>query len=286
MTDAQVAVTVIADEPITGVAERVAAMVDDLDDQDAGEHLQAMLARDRLSLPAERGLPDVARRIVARLRGRQVTDDLGEAGSSFELYGLHVPPGGRAALEMSRSAAADRQVSVQAIGLGFGGGRKLTIAIEDDIAERAVCMRVLQHITVRVRRLGKGPDSADPIVMTDVVAWGRREMAAWPDCPHCGPPGTDFNPLDYEEDVADEIDLRTFDAAVKRQTTFTLEGSRQADVGLDLPLPSGRKLSAGFHLEQQTSITCTATFTFPAGGWFVPYRRRGEPATLPYWAER
>src|SRR5690349_17834567 len=183
---------VVADEPVPGVAERVAAEADD-DDETAGERLRASLAADGMSLPAERGLPDLARRIIARLRGQQVVDDLGEVDGTFEMFGLHVPPAGRAALELSRSATSERQVSVTTMGLGFGGGRKLTLAIDEDIPERGGCMRVLQHVILRVRRFAAA--DGQPLVMTDVVAWGQRELAALPDCGYCGAPGDDLNPV-------------------------------------------------------------------------------------------
>jgi hypothetical protein len=274
---------VIVDEPIMGIADHVAELHDG---ERAGERLRDALAADGLSLPAGRGLPSLASRIISRLRGRRLLEDLGEVGSAFELLGLHVPPDGRAALELRRSAAASRQVSVTAMGLGFGGGRRLTIAIDEDIPERGACMRVLQHVVLQVRRFATADDAAQPLVMTDVLAWGGREMTAWPDCPHCGVPEDDLNPLEFETDTAHALDLRAFDTAVTRQTDLTLAGSRQADVGLDMPMPSGGKLGVGFRLQQQTSIGCRASYTFPAGGWFVPYRLRDEPATLPYWAVR
>ena len=71
MSAASAAAIVIADDPVEGVAERVAAMPAEADDEAAAALLRDGLAADGLSLPAERGFPDVARRIVARLRGRQ-----------------------------------------------------------------------------------------------------------------------------------------------------------------------------------------------------------------------
>jgi hypothetical protein len=277
------AALVIVDEPIRGIADHVAEL---RDGETAGESLRDALAASGLSLPAGRGLPSLASRIISRLRGRRLLEDLGEVASAFELLGLHVPPDGRAALELRRSAATERQVSVTAMGAGFGGGRRLTIAIDEDIAERGACMRVLQHVVLHVRRFATGDDAAEPLVMTDVLAWGGREMTAWPDCPHCGVPADDLSPLEFDSDTTHALDLRAFDAAVTRHTVLALEGSRQANIGQDLALPGGGKIGVGFHLWQQTSIGCTASYTFPAGGWFVPYRRRDEPATLPFWAMR
>jgi len=276
------ATLVLADEPIAGVAERVAGLAED---EAAADHLRASLAADDITLPADRmGVPAAVQRVLARLRGIRPLDDLGEVGSAFELLSLHVPPGGSAALALRRSDVSARQVSIKAMGLGFGGGRKLTIAIDEDIAERGACMRVLQHVVLRVRRFAT--DAPEPLVLTDVVSWGAREMAAWPDCPHCGAHGDNLNPLEFEEDAAQALDLRGFDTAVSRETAFTLEGTRQADVGISIAAPAVGNLGAGFSFEQQTSIGCTASYTFPAGTWFVPYRRRGERSTLPFWATR
>jgi hypothetical protein len=278
------AAIVTADDPVEGVTARVAGLPADLDDEAAGALLRDGLAADGLSLPAERGLPDVARRIVARLRGRQLLDDLGRFEASFELYGLHVPPQGRAALALRRDAITDRQISVTALGLGFGGGRKLTLAIDEDIPERGACMCVLQEVVLNVRRFAAGGEAAEPLLTTDVTAWGPRQLTVLGECPYCRTLADGPDPLDYEQDLGAALDLRSFDGPVTRKTTYTLEGSSKADVGLAVPVPGGGTLQAGFALEQQVKLECTASYTFPPGRLFVPYRRRGAQATLPYWA--
>jgi hypothetical protein len=279
-----VAAIVIVDDPVEGVAARVAGLPADADDEAAGALLRDGLAADGLSLPAERGLPDVARRIVARLRGRQLLDDLGRFEASFELYGLHVPPQGRAALALRRDAVTDRQISVTALGLGFGGGRKLTLAIDEDIPERGACMRVLQEVVLNVRRFASGGNGAEPLLTTDVIAWGPRQLTAPGECPYCRTLADGPDPLDYEQDIAAALDLRSFDGPVTRKTTYTLEGSSKSDVGLAVPVPGAGTVRAGFALEQQVRLECTASYTFPPGRLFMPYRRRGAQATLPYWA--
>ena len=214
----------------------------------------------------------------------ELLDDLGEVGSELELFSLHVPPGGRAALAMRRSDTSARQVSLTAMGLGFGGGRSLTIAIEEDIPERGECMRVLQGVTLHVRRFAG--DGTDPLVMTDVVGWGSRRLQAWADCPHCGVAGDGLPPLQFEEDAPQGLDLRGFDSAVTRTTEVTLDGTLKAELGVKVPVPHAGEVGAGISFERRTSIACTASYTFPAGAWFVPYRPRGEPSALPYWALR
>jgi len=281
---ASAAAIVIADDPVEGVAERVAAMPAEADNEAAAALLRDGLAADGLSLPAERGFPDVARRIVTRLRGRQLVDELGRFEASFELYGLHVPPQGRAALALRRDAVTDRQISVTALGLGFGGGRKLTLAIDEDIPERGACMRVLQEVMLNVRRYASGGDGAEPLLTTDVLAWGPRQLTVLGECPYCRTLADGPDPLDYEQDLKAALDLRSFDGPVTRKTTYTLEGSSKADVGLAVPVPGAGTMKAGFALEQQVKLECTASYTFPPGRLFVPYRRRGAQATLPYWA--
>jgi hypothetical protein len=277
-------VIVVADEPVKGVAARVAVLPADADDEAAGALLRDGLIADGLSLPAERGFPDVARRIVARLRKQRLLDDLGQFEASFELYGLHVPPQGRAALALHRDTATDQRISVTALGLGFGDGRKLTLTIEEDIPERSSCMRVLQQVVLHVRRFASGSEGADALITTDVVSWGPRRLMVLDECPYCRTFADGPDPLDYEQDVADALDLRSFDVPVPRKTTYALEGSRKADVGLAVPVPGAGTLQAGFALEQQIKLECTASYTFPPGRLFVPYRRRETPSTLPYWA--
>jgi hypothetical protein len=272
------------DEPVLGIADRVADFGNDEDDEAIAVRLRASLAADGIPFPEERGLVDLVRGVVARLRGQRLVEDLGEIDGSFELFGLHVPPAGRAALQLRRTATRDQHVAVNAMGLGFGRGRKLAMSIGEDIPERGECVSVRQHVVLRVRRFAAPGESARPLVMTDVVAWGRREISALPNCGYCGAPVNELSSLAYDQDTANALDLRAFDAALPRQTEITLEGLMKADIGVDLPLPGGSKLGAGFQLEQHTSMSCTTSYTFPPGYWYIPYRRRGQSASLPYWA--
>jgi hypothetical protein len=276
----ELAAEVVEEQPVAGIAERVAALAAADDDETAAARLHEELDAVGIAVPTERGVPQALRWIVGRVRGQRLVDDLGEAPSSFELLALHVPPGGTGALALERGAAPERQVSISALGAGFGGGRKLTIALNEGIAARTSCMRILQHVTLRVRRF-EGGDGQAPLVSTDVAAYGARELQAWPDCPYCG--AAEPDPFEYDADSANALDLRGYDADVAREQSITLEGSRKADVGLSLTLPGAGAVSAGFHLEQQTRIACTVSYSFPPGRCFTPYRPRGQAAVLPYW---
>lgn len=272
---------VVADEPVIGIADRVAAFPSG--EADAAGRLRRSLAADGLSLPVERGLPDVARRVIERLRGMTAVEELGRVDAAFEILGLHVPPAGKAALQLHDSTTGDHQVSITAIGSGFGGGRTLTLSVDEDIPERDRCMVMLQHVTLSVRRLTReGDPEADPLLRTDVVAWSNRELIGLPQCPRCGPAGDDLDRLEFDEDEANALDLRSYDAAVTRRQTMILEGRRKTDIGVEV----AGKAGAGFHLEKHTTISCTASYTFPAGRWFLPYRPHGDTAALPYWAVR
>ncbi len=270
---------VLADVPVTGIADRISAL--GADDDEAAAQLHFELERDGLPIPVERGIPQSLQRIVTRLRGRRLIEDLGETPSSFELLALHVPPGGRAALEVRRSSSSDQDVSVSALGFGFGSGRKLTIALSEGVAERASCMRVMQHVVLHVRRFAVGDDAADELVTTDVVGYGMREPLAWPDCPYCG--AREPDPFEFDLDSANALDLRGYDAEVTRQQEYTLERDRKADVGVAVKVPGAGQVNAGFHLEQVTSIDCAVSYAFPPGRCFVPYHHRDGASALPFW---
>ena len=86
---------VVADEPIDGLAQRV-EQLEDVDDAEAAARLEPGV-RPTVSRSAPSGgsrTRSSAR--SARLRDRRLVEDLGEASSSFEILGLHVPTGGRA----------------------------------------------------------------------------------------------------------------------------------------------------------------------------------------------
>jgi hypothetical protein len=270
---------VVGDEPIDGLAQRV-EQLEGVDDEEAAARLEPGVSADGLPVGTERGLRDTLQRAVARVRDRRLVEDLGEASSSFEILGLHVPTGGRAAIDLGQSTATERQLSFKLFGFGFGSGRSVEVEMNEGIAERDSCMRVVQHVVVHVRRF----EAEDELVTSDIVGVGQREFVAWPDCPHCR---ADAEPDPFEFDVqtdqADGLDLRGYDAEVRREHMVRLEGVRKTEVGLDLPLPTGGAATAGFHLEQRTSVVCTVAYTFPPGRRFLPYRRPGDTAALPYW---
>jgi hypothetical protein len=270
----------VADEPVDGLAERVGRLAE-LDDAEAAARLLEGVEADGLPVGTERGLRDTLERSVARLRQRRLVEDLGERSSAFELLALHVPTGGTAALDVQRSSTTERQVNLKLFGFGHGSGRSVAVEVNEGISARSACMRVLQHVVVRVRRFEA---SGSELVTTDVVRCGAREFVSWPDCPHCGP-GAEPDPFDFDlqADEAEALDLRGFDKEVTRERTVRLEGVRRTEVGLDLPLPAGGTATAGFQLEQRTSVACTVTYTFPPGRRFQPYRRLGDGAALPFW---
>ena len=80
------------------------------------------------------------------------------------------------------------------------------------------------------------------------------------------PSGDDLDPLDFDEDEANALDLRSFDAAVTRKSAMTLVGKRKADIGVEV----GNHNSAGFHLEQQTDHLLYGVLHVPPGGTLVP----------------
>ncbi|MBO3749817.1 hypothetical protein J5X84_27365 [Streptosporangiaceae bacterium NEAU-GS5] len=272
--------TVVADEAVDGLADRVAALPGGTDEE-AAARLEAAVEADGVPVGTERGLRDTLQRAIARLRTRELVADLGEAAAAFEILALHVPPGGKAGVDVRRSTAAERRMTFKLFGFGFGGGRTMTAELNEGIAERGTCMRVVQQVTVRVRRFG---GEGEDLVTTDVTGWGERRFVTAPGCPHCRA-GDEPDPFEYDllSDQADALDLRDYDTEVRRERVAVLEGVRRSEIGVDLPLLAGGAATAGFHLEQRTSLSCAVAYTFPPGRRFVPYRVYGDGAALPYW---
>jgi len=273
---------ILGDEPVKGIADRLGDL-GDLDEDDAAARLRSGLEADGLQVPGQRGVLQSLSGVVKRLRGRTLVDDLGELPASFDVLVLHVPPGGTAALELERSEQSGRQVSLRALGFGFGGGRKLTIALKEGIPERASCVRIVQQVVLAVRRFAVGGDRPEVMVTTDVISYGLRGVRPWPDCPYCRR-GDEPDPSEFDVDTVNAIDLRGHDAPVTREQSFTLDGSRKADIGFTVPVPGAGSINAGFQLEQHTSLTCSVAYTFPPGRCFIPYRDPDPTAALPYWA--
>lgn len=273
-------VAVLEDRPVEGLADRVARLDGELDPE-ATARLERGMIEDGVPVGAERGFRETLGRAVERLRGAGPGEDLGEAGAAFEMLALHVPPGGRAGVDLRQSGSTERRISFGAFGFGFGAGRTVTVELGEGIAERGTCMRIVQHLTVHVWRV---PTDDGDLLRTDVVGSGAQEFIAWPDCPHCLAPG-EPDPFEFDT-VTDRhraLDLRGYDAEVTRSSTVTLEGERNAEVGVRVPLPAAGTLSAGVHVHQSTLISCTLTYAFPPGRRFTPFRRPGDGGALPFW---
>src|SRR4051794_27509361 len=95
------AVDVLEDQPLMGLAARVADL-EGLSDDDAAAQLRAEAERDDVARDAARGPMDVLAKTISRIRGRTLLGTVGGVKSVFDVLTLHVPPGGTAALEIGR----------------------------------------------------------------------------------------------------------------------------------------------------------------------------------------
>ena len=98
----------------------------------------------------------------------------------------------------------------------------------------------------------------------------------------CGASGDDLDPLDFDEDEANALDLRSFDAAVTRKSAMTLVGKRKADIGVESGLEGRARIpprTTDHHL-------LYGVLHVPGGTLVPPYRPAGDTAALPYWAVR
>ena len=219
---------VVADEPIDGLAERV-AQLEGVDDEEAAARLEPGVSADGLPVGTERGLRDTLQRAVGRLRDRRLVEDLGEASSSFELLGLHVPTGGRAAIDLGQSAATERQLSFKLFGFGFGSGRSVEVEINEGIAERSSCMRVVQHVVVHVRRF-----EAETARSSRATSSAAARASSWPGrTARTAARDAEPDPFDFDlqTDEADALDLRGYDERSAGSTRCRLEGVRKTRSG-------------------------------------------------------
>ena len=283
MTSAEIETEVLVDEPLEGIASWAGTLEPSVSDEDAASMLEAEWTRQARAVPAQRGVSDVLARIMSRLRGREELDDLGEVQSAFDLIALHVPPGGQAALTLEAERSSERSIKLEVLGLGYGDGRRVSVALKDDIAERGTCMRIVQHVVLRVRRFTPGAGSSEPLVSTDVLGCGQRSLVAWPDCPYCGEGGEEPDPFRFEADAAGTVDLREFDAELRQEQHYELAGERQADVAVAVPVPGGASVTSGFHFKQQINLACTVSYRFPPARSYTPYRWRSDAGSLPCW---
>jgi hypothetical protein len=270
------AITLIDDQSVAGLADRLAEL-DGVDPDDAATALREHAAAVDLPTPGARGVPDVYRWIVDRIRGRRLTEDLGEHPAQMDWLELHVPPGGSGSISLRDDRSAEQGVKLSIAGLGYGNVRVLRWSVSEDFADRGHCLRLIQHFGVRVRRYDDGETRAD------LTSLRQLEVQAWDVCPRCGGSADALDPFSYEA-AGRGIDLSGHDDDVERGEHYELSGTTDNQIGLAIPLTGGSSLNAGVSARSTVTLGCDTRYRFAPGRHYTPVRAVGRHNELPFWA--
>jgi hypothetical protein len=186
------------------------------------------------------------------------------------------------ALVMRNAGEQRVGLKLQVLGSGWGSGRAVKLSVAEDYGERRKCMRLLLQVTLHANRYAT-PDGRSEIATT-VLGARRVRVVSVADCPFCGRPTGEFNPVAYEIDEQLGIDLTSDHLGAKRSRTFQLTGEDELELGIALPLESRGTGKVGLTTRRGFSATCETRFDFPAGRSFTPYRDAGAVLQLPFWA--
>jgi hypothetical protein len=280
-TDDSLAFSVLSDEPIVGISERVLTLPGE--PNVATQALEQELKEKHFLLPTQRGGKGQLSSLIDRLRRRRLVEVIGQRDVSLEILGFHVPPGGAGAFDMSAKSSGGAKASLIALGNGFGNGRRICVGMRNKVATRATCARIVQHILLEVSRYEIDGERGMPVLRSDVIGVGHQELVSWPDCPYCAANKGDIDRLTFDVDESRSVDLRNFDDTLHREETLEICEDRGADIGVGLSISAIGTLSAGVHYECSVEASCLIEYDFPPRREYWAFRRRGERTSPPFW---
>lgn len=249
------------------------------DEDVLAQELRAYVLDNGIAVPGARGPIDAFRRIVRRIRGRTITEDLGEHELSINWLTFHVPMGGKGKLHLANSEESELGIQLGLLGLGFGSGRRVTLSINQDFRERNHCLRLSQLVRARVLR-HTTDNYRDPAqIQVDVLELLAHQAATLEQCTDCLSAAVDVSML---EQAGPTIDLTLDPVGRTQEEEFLLEDNSEIEIGLPLSLP-GLEISPSVAVNRSVHLRCTILYEFPGGHRFTPYRKLDNWEDLPLW---
>ncbi len=266
----------VEDEPIPGIAQ-ICEEHADADPAALAAVLQERTSTIDVGLPGARSSERFAS-IIEKIRGRTLLDDFGVHPFTVEWFAFHVPPGGKGRLKIKHTKVGDLSVGLKVVGLGFGAGRKLTLAVEDDYGERSSCLRLRRtfagHFRAYQYRSGR------PYIQVDVTQVLKDEQSSQSDCDLCC-----IGEARTEKGAAAAgitIDLTADPHGRTLSDVLTIEESKELDISLPLKFPNF-DIAPGVAIKRDVSLVCSYGYTLPGGYSFTPYQETGGWTSFPFW---
>jgi hypothetical protein len=270
---------VLSDEPIQGPAAFVEARPG-TDPDMLAEELRAHVLDSGIAVPGARGPIDAFRRMVERLRGRTLIQDLGEHSFPINWLTFHVPLGGKGKLRIANTEDTKLGVGIGLSGLGFGSGRRITLTVNQDFRLRNTCLRLSQLVRARILAYATDDSRRPAHLQVDVLKLLSRQSTALEKCPDCQ--GADAEDAYMLEQAGPAIDLSQDSVGQIHDEELLLEDDSELELGLPLSLP-GLEVKPAVAVNRSIRLRCTIHYEFPGSHCFTPYRRLDGWADLPFW---
>lgn len=270
----------LSDEPLPGAAAFVEERGDEAE-QPLAEALRDHALETAVGLSAGRSPIDTFVRIVRRIRGRNLVEELGEHDVYVTWLTSHVPPGGQSQLRLSHQARSGFGVKLGVVGLGLGSGRSVTLGTDQDFGKRNKCMQIQHKFRVAVRAYRYDEADESPEVQTDVVKTLGSKITTFDDCPFCFSVAADC------PDMAEPIEENTYDltddaTGKSEKNTIVIEDDTELELGLKLPL-GGLEITPSLAVKRNVKLSCSLELHLPGGHCYTPHRIVTEWDDLPFW---
>jgi hypothetical protein len=273
---------ILHDDVLTGPA----AIVDELaqtEEEQIALELQNRLRKQGVALPGARGLWDEFRRIVAKLRGRQLVSDLGVHEVRVDWMGFHVPPGGSASLKFETTASQEEGVQLKFMGLGFGSGRSISLASEQDFGDRERCFYLGVKLAVHLQTYAEDDGEDADSLQVDVVNVLGSYLRAPESCSLCFA-SPDHAPRRAQR-TGREWDLTEDTRGLTETETFEFGEESELEVGLNIPIAGLDKFTPAVALSRKVSSRCVASYEFSGQACFTAYQLVGARKDFPFWGK-
>jgi hypothetical protein len=280
MDDVKLAPMVIGNRLVEGFATNVEASAD-RSEADLARQLRQVSQDLGAGIPGDQSAAgDLLRKIIARIRGRKLVEDLGLHPLEIPWLSLHVPTRGKARLQLTSAEKGADGIKFSLAGTGFGDGWSFAANLRQDFQERTRCLALVELFQVRLRSYAYADSPHDLEYRSDVVAQvgtGARELAR---CPLCQPSPND--PPVFARKAGPAIDLIADSIGQTLSQQMVLTGTSEFEIGLKAKLPGDLALSAGVTCKREVSFTCTVDYTLAGRRRYQAMRQLQFP-DLPFW---
>jgi hypothetical protein len=280
MDDVRLAPVVISNRQVAGFATSVEAATDRAE-ADLAQQLQQVGHDLGAGIPGDQSAAgDLLRKIIARVRGRNLVEDHGLHALEIPWLCLHVPDRGKAHLQLTSAEKDAEGIKFSLVGTGLGDGWSFAANLRQDFRERTRCLALVEVFQVRLRSYAYADSPHDLEYRSDVVeqvGTSARELAR---CPVCHPSPND--PPVLARKAAPAIDLIADPIGQTLSQQVVLTGTSEFEIGLKAKLPGDLGLSAGVTCKREVSFTCNVDYTLAGGRRYQAMRQLQYP-DLPFW---